>query len=264
MTRKMSAPEALQAQLRSVPASVAPGGGLMPLLLRAAQDVGTPQRASVILGLLDQAMFSGVAAPPQSVTFPADHLFHLANSDEWYWLSANLVDEDNNQFAFVISFEALRTVGQDVQAQAGWTDEECHLLSTVATVAVAPPGGGGSTLYRRGPNINWSVLTPGSVGFPSLDAFVIQAGPDVFQGSPDTVLPATVVVDDGDSGMQVSLTFSAAPGVEPPWFLQGDRGITPAPAAGIYYSWPQCPVTGTISVGGMTCSVTGTGWIDTN
>ncbi len=262
MTPKMSASAAMQAQLQSVPASVAPGGGLMPLLLRAAQTVGSAQQASVILGLLDQAMFAGVAQPPQSVSFPADHLYHLENTDEWYWLSANLVDEDENLFAFVISFEALRTVGQDVQRRAGWANEECHLMSTVATVAVAPPGGAGSALYRRSPNINWNILTPGSVGFPALDNFVIQAGPDSFRGSPDSVLPTTVVVDDEDGGMQVSLTFSAVDGVDPPWFLQGDGGITPAPAAGIYYSWPQCPVTGTITVGGATFTVSGTGWID--
>jgi hypothetical protein len=50
------------------------------------------------------------------------------------------------------------------------------------------------------------------------------------------------------------------------FFLQGGlpaAGVTPVPSPGIYYSWPQLGVTGSIRVDGKTYKVTGgSGWLD--
>jgi hypothetical protein len=73
------------------------------------------------------------------------------------------------------------------------------------------------------------------------------------------------VIDDGE--MLVDLTLdnkSMAP--KDAFFLQGGfpaPGVTPVPSPGIYYSWPQLNVTGSIRVDGKTYKVTGgSGWLD--
>ncbi|MGZ5433430.1 MAG: lipocalin-like domain-containing protein, partial [Thermoanaerobaculia bacterium] len=50
------------------------------------------------------------------------------------------------------------------------------------------------------------------------------------------------------------------------FFLQGGfrtPGVTPLPTPGIYYSWPQLSVNGSIRVGDTTYTVTGgSAWMD--
>ena len=62
--------------------------------------------------------------------------------------------------------------------------------------------------------------------------------------------------------MTVDLTMTSALPVGAAFFLQGVQGITPEPRPGLYYSWPQLSVQGSVSVGGKTYAVQGTGWID--
>jgi len=248
---------ALTMALDAIPPEIAPGQGLFPLLLQAAAQLQTPNQAATILRLLGQAAFYGVDLPPDQLNLPTDHLYHLENSHEWYWFGANLTTTDGTSLGVLVCFEAQRLFGQALQAEVGWKSAQCHLLSTVATVSIAPPGGV-SSLVRRSPNVNWGFN--GSAAFPTIEDFRIQTGPDSFQGQWPSIFPGTVTVDDGDN-LQMSLTFAPA-AADPPYFLQGIAGVTPAPKQGLYYSWPQMIVSGSIQTHGGVFEVSGTGWCD--
>jgi hypothetical protein len=75
------------------------------------------------------------------------------------------------------------------------------------------------------------------------------------------VMPLNVVIDDG-TNMQIDLTLSSELTPEFAFFRQATDGISPEPNPGLYYSWPQLQVQGTVMVQGTTYAVKGTGWVD--
>lgn len=225
--------------------------------------------ASVIMALLGRAQsVDSETPPPTSPVFPADHHMHLSMGAEWYWIGAHLqVTDDRNpaetgRIAVLYSIQRQRAVGLTVQSLAGWSDTDAQIASSICTLTVSMPTG--TSYSRRQPNIQWPAAG-GSAEFSSAgENFLFQCGTDKLSGSVD-VLPVEMLVDDGD--MRIALTFTN-PGMAPEnaFFLQGGvpaPGVTPLPTPGIYYSWPQLRVNGSISVGGTTYTVTGgSAWMD--
>ena len=130
------------------------------------------------------------------------------------------------------------------------------MVRNAVTAVVSSEAGGAIT--RRMPNAQWAPVG-GVVEFPQ-GGFVYRCGPDVMLG-PENVLPLELIVDDGDN---INLTLSLTSGMPPTsaFFLQGDKGVTPPPVAGIYYSWPQVSVSGSATVAGTRYDAAGVGWID--
>jgi hypothetical protein len=165
-----------------------------------------------------------------------------------------------------------RALGLQAQQTAGWTDEQATLANTIATVTVDMESGD-KAYYRRSPNWQWP-MKGGALSFSKPgtgNTFSFTCGSDSLTGTAD-VLPLVVTVNDG-ANMQLNLTFTnqSTIDVDKAYFLQGapviggngGNGVTPIPTPGIYYSWPQLLVTGTIEVGGTTYTVeSGNGWID--
>jgi hypothetical protein len=264
MTDTMSAGEAMRLSLESIPEN-----RRVPYfdkLLDPAGRVSDATQASVICALLgDQGASYGANPPPPpgGLKFPDDHKLHLDMGDEWYWLSANLtVDgtDGRDQLAVLVVIARNRTVTNAVQAQAGWSDADAQVVDSTATVTLSTAKV--SKIVRRSRNVQWAKLG-GEVGFAT-DPFCYRCGPDSLTGPADgsrDVVPLTVVVDDGDN-LNIRLAMSSDLKGETAFFLQGMNGYTPPPKAGLYYSWPQLQVSGTVVVEGTSYAVTGTGWID--
>jgi predicted secreted hydrolase len=262
---KMTAAQALTAQLASLPTGLRPAADVYALMLETAAKL-TPssgllgaQQAATIYQMLGPAAGYGDLTPPTSVHFPADHRLHLDCGNEWYWLSANLDAEGPQgpvRIGLLIDMLRIRVVSKAVQAQAGWSDAECQVIWNAVTAVVSSPAG--SAITRRNPNVQWAPVG-GTVEFPE-GGFVYRCGPDVMLG-PQNVLPLEVVVADGDN---ISLQLSLSSGMPPTsaFFLQGQNGVTPPPTAGIYYSWPQLSVSGGLTIAGAAYEAAGVGWID--
>jgi predicted secreted hydrolase len=266
MAQKMTAGEALLAQLMSVPEYLRPkdqkvfalmcetAGGLGQ---GGANDAGL---AATIYQMLGGAGGYGDDHPPASVVFPIDHRLHLDCGNEWYWISANLMggsDGASKKISLLIDMLRIRVISKAVQEQAGWTDAECQVVWNAVTCVIAD--GAGVRMIRRRPNVQWAAVG-GKVAFPDGESFVYSCGPDSMTGSVD-VLPLNVVVDDGDN-IRFDLNLSTDMPAKTAFFLQGKNGITPDPTPGIYYSWPQLRVEGQIHVEGQQYPMQGTGWID--
>ena len=187
---------------------------------------------------------------------------------EWYWVGAHLqvanADDpgDTGRIAVLYSIQRRRAVGKTVQELAGWDDTQAQLASAVGTVTVETSAG--KSYRRRLPNIQWTAAGGHAEFSAAKKPLLFRCGRDFISGSKD-VLPLRVVIDDGK--MLVDLTLdnkSMAP--KDAFFLQGGMpapGVTPVPTPGIYYSWPQLGVTGSIRVDGKTYKVTGgSGWLD--
>ena len=258
---KMTPAEAMTAMLEALAPSQRPFG--YGQLLEAAQGLtsGSATQAALILGVLGTSQFARIATPPPvgvPLSFPADHRVHLENSEEWYWISANLTASDGvTKLGVLTTTQNNRLVPQDIQALAGWSDAESHIAHSETIVAVND--GTRSFAVRRKPNVKWRIGGD-DVVFPSADQPLYRCGDDVMTWGGDQVLPLRVQSGDGD--MSVDLTLSTDMPLESAWFLQAINGRTPPPRAGLYYSWPQLKVTGTVTIGEKVYEVSGTGWID--
>jgi predicted secreted hydrolase len=263
---KMSAAEALLAQLDSIPDYLRPKEpGVFKLMRDTAAKI-SPTGGSHAAGLAATIyQMSGIASgygdvhPPTSISFPADHHLHLDCGNEWYWISCNLTAQGPDgpvKIGLLIDMLRIRVVSKAVQKQAEWSDEDCQVVWNAVTAVVADHKGG--VITRRTPNVQWPRVG-GKVGFPDTD-FVYRCGPDLMIGPPE-VLPLHVTVDDG-SNLAIDIELSTDMPAKSAFFLQGKDGITPDPTAGIYYSWPQLKVAGAVTVEGQSYGVTGVGWID--
>jgi CrtC N-terminal lipocalin domain len=229
---------------------------------------------SVITALLGRAGSVDFNAPPDNyqVAFPKDHHLHADMGTEWYWIGChlNVTDPAGNtgRIALLLSMQKIRAVGLTAQRNAGWTDQQVTVASNVATLTV-DMGPDKRGYYRRSRNLQWPLMG-GEVAFsaPGED-FYFQCGADSLTGSAN-VLPLYVNVNDGEY-LSVNLELTNGPAFTPEtaFFLQGvptlngGTGVTPVPTPGIYYSWPQLLVSGSVTVNGITYEVnSGTGWID--
>jgi hypothetical protein len=251
-------------------------------LMTAARGIDKAQNPAlcmaIINNLLGRASNFDFAVPGSAVSFPADHHLHPTMGPEWYWFGCHLqvIDQStgkSGRLSVFADMQRTRCVGLAEQRKAGWTDEQATLACSLATATV-DMGPGQRTYVRRSNNTQWP-LKGGSVQFSKPgEPFSFTCGADSLTGSRD-VLPLTLTVKDGPN-LEMALVFACNPqtGISDPkkaFFLQGvpspsgngGTGLTPLPTPGIYYSWPQVAVTGTVTVQGTTYAVqSGNGWID--
>jgi hypothetical protein len=233
---------------------------------------------SIIRALLGRAKSVGfdTVEPDYKVSFPADHHMHPGMGDEWYWIAchADVTDQNGNKgrLSVMTVMEKFRCIGVEAQKEAGWSDMDAAIVTNISTVTV-DMGPDDRKYYRRADNFQWT-LKDGSAGYSAPgENFSFQCGDDSFTGS-ENVLPLNVRINDGDN-LKTDITFTNREPfkVEDSFFLQGipnlhiggtgGTGITPIPTPGIYYSWPQLFVSGTVTVGGNTYTInSGSGWID--
>jgi hypothetical protein len=251
-------------------------------LMAAAAAIDTAQYPAVCMtminNMLRRASNFDFAVPGSAVSFPADHHMHLTMGPEWYWFGCHLqvIDQSTGKpgrLSVFADMQRTRCVGFAEQRKAGWTDEQATLACSLATATV-DMGPGQRTYVRRSNNTQWP-LKGGSVQFSKPgEPFSFTCGADSLTGSRD-VLPLSLTVKDGPN-LDIALVFACNPltGISDPekaFFLQGapipygngGTGLTPLPTPGIYYSWPQLAVSGTVTVEGTTYAVQkGNGWID--
>src|ERR1700682_3706027 len=138
MPDKMTASQGLVAFLQTIPQ-----GLQVPYfdqLLAAAGNVRHARDAAVIFTLLGPAGAFGSDVPKGPLTFPEDHQLHPNMGTEWYWLSFNLTVDDTlglDRLSACVVIKRTRSVSNDVQQTAGWSDVEAQVVQTAATVPIA-------------------------------------------------------------------------------------------------------------------------------
>ncbi|MFM9863571.1 MAG: lipocalin-like domain-containing protein [Micropepsaceae bacterium] len=262
---KSSPAEAVTAYLNSIPSDFRPAffGQLTAAAgrLNAASPERSATNVAVMMQLLGTAACYGVNHPTAKPAFPDDHAVHPKWGLEWYYLACNLeVDGTGGQdrIGVLVDLARQRAVSLAVQNQSGWSDEDAQIVYSIASATVATRKD--KFTVRRRSNAQWPIKAPGSVAMNKPgDPFLFRCGPDVLQSSSPNVLPLQVLVDDG-SLLRIELTVTSP--LEKAYFLQGDDGLVLPPHPGMYYSWPQLTVRGSVTASGTTYRVSGLGWID--
>ncbi|GGK79831.1 lipocalin-like domain-containing protein [Amphritea balenae] len=187
----------------------------------------------------ENAEFS-IVEPGHPITFPFDHRLHPGFQSEWWYITANLQDEDNNQYGIQFTlFSSASLTGNTKQriffahAALTTTDNFYH-----------------AERYAR------SDMGHAGVEYQPWQAYLDHWQ---FTGTEQQPLPGKLQVSEPAFAYQLKLSDSD-------YFLQGDQGFSPknndASLASYYYSAPFIEVSGNIHVEGKSIAVRGKAWLD--
>ena len=218
---------------------------LLVLLLLGGCDQSAPEQKG-FAGMGDQALAFTPVVPGRMFSFPADHGAHTGFRIEWWYVTANLKDQQGNEFG--VQWTLFRSALKPVAEQTGWADQTIwlgHAAVTSSTVHHAAEryarGGVGQAGVRLAPFEAW------------IDdwRFASQAQ--------DPLSDLQLSARDKDFAYQLHLTSSR------PLVLQGDKGFSQKSEEGqasYYYSQPFFQASGTLQIDGQTYTVAGPAWLD--
>ncbi|CAI8743260.1 lipocalin-like domain-containing protein [Pseudomonas sp. IT-P395] len=218
---------------------------LMVLLLLGGCDQSVPEQKG-FAGMGDQALAFTPVVPGRVFSFPADHAAHEGFRIEWWYVTANLKDQQGNEFG--VQWTLFRSALKPVAEQAGWADQTIwlgHAAVTSSTVHHA------AERYARG-----------GVGQAGVQLAPFEAWIDDWRfasQAQDPLSDLQLSARDKDFAYQLHLTSSR------PLVLQGDKGFSQKSEEGqasYYYSQPFFQASGTLQIDGQSYTVSGPAWLD--
>ena len=186
--------------------------------------------------------------PGRALSFPEDHLAHPEFRIEWWYLTANLTDDQGRDYGmhWTLFRQSMRPDG----ATEGWSSNQVWMAHASITT---PEGHVFEERFARG-GIGQAGVSNQNEPFNAwLDDWQWQA-----EGLEP--LPATVDFSIGEQALNLRLDAST------PWVLQGDRGYSQKSASGqasYYYSQPHIQVEADYTNDqGDVIALSGVGWMD--
>ena len=218
---------------------------LMVLLLLGGCDQSVPEQKG-FAGMGNQAQAFTPVVPGRVFSFPADHGVHEGFRIEWWYVTANLKDQQGNDFG--VQWTLFRSALKPVPEQAGWGSQTIWLGHAAVTSATTHHA---AERYARG-----------GVGQAGVRSVPFEAWIDDWQFSSQAVDPLSdlqLSARDRSFAYQLHLTSSR------PLVLQGDKGFSQKSEQGqasYYYSQPFFQASGTLQIDGQTYTVSGPAWLD--
>jgi len=217
--------------------------GLM-LLMSGCDDSAPVEKG--FAGLGGEATTFTPVVPGRAFSFPADHGAHEGFRIEWWYVTANLKDDQGHEFG--VQWTLFRSALKATPEVAGWGNQTIWLGHAAVTSASVHHA---AERYARGGVGQAGVsLQPFSAWID--DWRFASLGPD---GLDNLQLSAR---DKGFS-YTLQLTTDRAP------VLQGDQGFSQKSEQGqasYYYSQPFFQASGTLDIDGQTYQVSGPAWLD--
>lgn len=218
---------------------------LMLVLLLAGCDQSAPEQKG-FAGMGDQAQAFTPVVPGRVFSFPADHGAHDGFRIEWWYVTANLKDQQGNGFG--VQWTLFRSALKPVPEQTGWGNQTIwlgHAAVTSSSVHYAAEryarGGVGQAGVRLAPFEAW------------IDDWMFASQ------AQDPLTDLQLSARDKSFAYQLHLTSNR------PLVLQGDKGFSQKSEEGqasYYYSQPFFQASGTLQIDGQTYTVSGPAWLD--
>jgi predicted secreted hydrolase len=220
------------------------GALLLALFMSGCDDTESVEKGFAGLGG-EAAAFTPVV-PGRVFSFPADHGPHDGFRIEWWYVTANLKDDQGREFG--VQWTLFRSALKAAPEVAGWGNQVIwlgHAAVTSATVHHA------AERYSRG--------GVGQAGV-SLDPF--NAWIDDWRFSSQGADPlAELQLSARDKAFSYQLRLTSTR----PLVLQGDKGFSQKSEQGqasYYYSQPFFQASGTLDIDGKAYQVSGPAWLD--
>ena len=219
---------------------------LLAMLASGCDQVQLPEKG--FAGLGDQAATFNPVVPGRVFSFPADHGAHEGFRIEWWYVTANLKDDQGREFG--AQWTLFRSALSAAPQTCGWSNQTIwlgHAAVTSATVHHAAQryarGGVGQAGVSLNPFNAW------------IDDWSLSS-----QASADNPL-ADVQLSARDKGFSYELRLTSTL----PLVLQGVKGFSQKSEQGqasYYYSQPFFQASGTLEIDGKTFQVNGPAWLD--
>ncbi|MFB9911975.1 lipocalin-like domain-containing protein [Rhizobium paknamense] len=198
-------------------------------------------------GLGTTAEGFSVPKPGHALSFPADHGPHPDFRVEWWYVTANLQDQQGNSYG--VQWTLFRSALKPGEA-AGWQSPQIWMghaaLTTPSHHFVA------ERFARGGIGQAGAIATPFAAWIDNWRFAETPSG----EGS---LIDMRLTAGGADFSYDLGLLAKG------PLVLQGDHGYSVKSASGqasYYYSQPFFEVQGTLSVAGRSVAVTGKAWLD--
>lgn len=226
---------------------------LVCIFLIGCDKPSTKSMGSLLSPTASDETQSGFAKVKKGVgiVFPDDHRAHNEFRHEWWYLTANLIDDKGQalgiqwtQFRFATSPPSANVH----QAASSWQSQQIYMAHSAVT-----------TKDQHLAAEKWSREHPDLAGIESQP---FRAYLDDWQwlSSTKDLFPATLNVKAKRFEYSLTLKTNA------PYHKQGDNGFSTksqdGKVASYYYSQPFIKVTGEVTIDGKQHQVSGTGWID--
>ncbi|MFW9080173.1 lipocalin-like domain-containing protein [Pseudomonas sp. P2757] len=218
---------------------------LLLALFLSGCDKPAPEQKG-FAGMGDQAQAFTPVTPRRVFSFPADHGAHDGFRIEWWYVTANLKDQQGNEFG--VQWTLFRSALSASAGQPGWANQTIWLGHAAVTSATAHHA---AERYARGG------VGQAGVQLAPFDAW-IDDWRFVSQAS-DPLTDLQLSARDKNFSYQLRLTSSR------PLVLQGDKGFSQKSEQGqasYYYSQPFFQASGTLVIDGKSYSVSGPAWLD--
>lgn len=219
---------------------------LLALTLLGGCDAEPPP--SGFAGLGEQAGEFAQVRPGRPFVFPQDHGAHPDFRIEWWYLTANLEDDQGQSFG--VQWTLFRSALAPGSLEAGWSNRNLWI------------GHAGLTTASR--QYSAQTLARGGIGQAGVQAQPFQAWIDDWhlrsQPQAAEALAAMEVKARGE-GFDYRLELHSSR----PLVLQGEQGYSRKSDAGqasYYYSQPFFTAAGELSIDGKTYRVKGRAWLD--
>lgn len=217
--------------------------GLLMLLVSGCDDSKPEEKGFAGLGG-EAAAFTQVV-PGRTFSFPADHGVHEGFRIEWWYVTANLKDDQGQEFG--VQWTLFRSALKATPEAAGWGAQTIWLGHAAVTSATAHHA---AERYARG-----------GVGQAGVTVQPFNAWIDDWQFSSQAEGLDDLQLRARGKGFSYALTLatSHAP------VLQGDQGFSQKSEQGqasYYYSQPFFQASGTLEIDGKAYQVSGPAWLD--
>lgn len=218
---------------------------LLLMLLLSGCDNSAPVEKG-FAGLGNEAAAFTPVVPGRAFNFPADHGAHDGFRIEWWYVTANLKDDQGREFG--VQWTLFRSALNARPEVAGWENQTIWLGHAAVTSATAHHA---AERYARG-----------GVGQAGVNAQPFNAWIDDWRFSsqgPDALADLQLSARDKGFGYALRLTSTHPP------VLQGDNGFSQKSEQGqasYYYSQPFFQASGTLDIDGHTYQVSGPAWLD--
>lgn len=225
---------------------------LLAALLLSACDDADDERIG-FAGLADDASQYAQVLPGRPLIFPVDHGPHEGFRIEWWYITANLKDDQGTPYGvqWTLFRNALpRRQSVEGEQPTGWSDRNIWLGHAAVTSRQAHYA---SERYARGG------IGQAGVTFAPFNAWIDDWSLTSQSAGGDPLATLQLRASDPRFAYQLRLTTDHAP------VLQGDNGFSQKSAVGqasYYYSQPFFQVDGELRIDGQPRHVTGTAWLD--
>lgn len=190
------------------------------------------------------------AIEPQPFQFPQDHAAHPYFRNEWWYITGNLSDGENNRYGYQVTLFRIALTPKPPESQSNWATNQLWMAHVALTDVSA--------------NRHWhdQRLARGAVGLAGQSNQPFRVWLEDWQilGTAQGEFPWTVDLQTKQFGLKLKLM------PDKPVVLQGDNGLSQKSSepgnASYYYSLTRLHTEGVIDKDDQRVGVSGWSWLD--